>query len=117
MRFRLGVLSSSLAAAGFALCACTSPTYLFMARGYLAAQNCLVSEVALDVIAGDDPGRACSPRCLTARAGASAGTVSYVAQTCGLLPPDWREVNGPSCDAVLAANPTCSVPGADAGAD
>lgn len=72
-----------------------SPAFVYVAREYTAASDCLGPEQALDVLGGDEPARTCAV-CLT-RGSADAGDagtprVTFASTMCPPVPPDFALV-------------------------
>jgi hypothetical protein len=93
---------------------CGQASHLLIGQVYDSARGCLARPTAIDVIAGDDPGR-CSPECLEGPALAGgAGAVVYVTSMCGPYPALDAPSRSAECVAALGAfaqNSLCSPDG------
>ena len=98
--------AATLAAAVALTAACgDTGAYPYRARSFDAARGCLGNVVALEVIAGADPGLGCSARCLIQAALGDGGTAAAFGGTsCGPVPTslDSSETD-PRCPAVKRA--------------
>ena len=94
---------------------CGQPSYLFLGQVYDPVRGCLARPTAIDVIAGDDPGR-CPLECLEGPAlTGGSGVITYVTSTCGPYPVLDAPSRSADCVAARAAFAQNSLCGADGG--
>ncbi len=108
-----GVVGAGLAV--FAACDTTS-IYVYNARQYDPARDCLTNLTGLDVLEGDDPGVGCVARCLVGHDVFDGSAVLLGTTECGPVPPGFDDsASNPLCPEVIAALKRDDICDADGG--